>query len=136
MISINKCIFSGRLGKKPEIKFTKHGTAAMSLDICVVDRVKDGDQWKDKISWVKAVIYGKRAEFFSYLDKGSLVMIESRLQTGQYEDKSGRTVHVTEYIADHVVADKPIDAMSGGFNQKPIPEQFNPSTTIEDDLPF
>lgn len=134
MSSVNLCVFTGRLGKRPEIKYTNSGTAVMALDLCVVDRVKNGDQWQDKTNWIKAIIYGKRAEFFNFLDKGSLVTIQSRLSTRSYQDKQGKTVYVTEFIADHVVADKP--SQSQPEQKESSQPEFNTTTPIEDDLPF
>ena|GEM_PF-6958415 len=40
---------------------------------------------------------------FDYLTKGSLVYIEGKLKTGNYEDKEGMKRYVTEVVADQLI---------------------------------
>ena len=37
-----------------------------------------------------------------YITKGSLVAVEGRIQTRNYDDKDGKRVYVTEVVADSV----------------------------------
>ena len=48
-------------------------------------------------------VFGRQAENCErFLDKGRLVGIQGRLQTGSYKDKDGKTVYTTDVIADRV----------------------------------
>jgi single-strand DNA-binding protein len=46
------------------------------------------------------VVFGKTAEFVAnYLDKGSLIYIDGRLQTRSWEDRDGVKKYTTEIVA-------------------------------------
>ena len=43
---------------------------------------KESDQWIEQVEWHSVVLFGKQAENASkYLDKGSRVFVEGRIQT-------------------------------------------------------
>ena len=82
------------------------------------------------------VIWGKTAETVTaYLQKGSLVLVEGRLETRSWDDKSGAVRRVTEIIAESVqFGPRPImsDAPAPHAVQKPKP----PATSTDDDVPI
>ena len=97
-MSINKVILTGRLGQDPELRNTTTGKAVATFSLAVTDNYN-----REVTHWLNVVVWNKQAENCSaYLSKGSLVGVEGRIQTRNYENKEGRKVYVTEVVADRV----------------------------------
>lgn len=102
--SLNKCMIIGHLGEDPSLRHTQSGTAVVNLSIATNHRIKRGDQWEDAVSWHRAVAWGKTAEACGeYLNKGSQVYLEGRLETKSWQDDSGVKRWVTEIICSEVI---------------------------------
>ena len=94
--SVNKVMIVGRIGQKPELKYTANQSAVTNLSVATTESLKDKE---DKTEWHRVVLFGKTAEFVcNYLDKGSLVYVEGRLQTRSW-DKNGQKMYTTEIVA-------------------------------------
>ena len=138
MSSVNKVIAIGRVGKKPEVRFTGGGQAVANFSIACNEKYKgkDGSD-KETTTWLKISVWGKLAELCGqYLDAGRLVYIEGTLQNRDY-DKDGIKRTSTEVVAREVVflsspKDRPqaSAAQDDGFGPPPAPF---PS---DDDMPF
>ncbi len=104
--SVNKAILVGRLGQKPELKYTTSQMAVVNLSVATTESRKDRDgNYKDETEWSRVVVFGKTAEFVAnYLDKGALVYVEGRLQTRSWENKDGVKMNTTEVIANAVTS--------------------------------
>lgn len=111
--SVNKAILVGRLGQKPELKYTASQMAVVNLSVATTDSRKDRDgNYKDETEWSRVVVFGKTAEFVAnYLDKGALVYVEGRLQTRSWENKDGVKMSTTEVVANAVTS---LGSGSGG----------------------
>ncbi len=97
-MSINKAILTGRLGKDVELRYTPNGKAVATFSLAVTDSFN-----REVTHWLNVVVWGKSAEnCANYLSKGSLVGVDGRIQTRNYENKEGRKVYVTEIVADRV----------------------------------
>lgn len=98
---MNKCLFIGRLTKDPEVTYTQGAEPlAIAHYTLAVDRrfKKDGQPTAD---FPRFVAFGKSAEFAEkYFHKGMKVAIETRVQTGSYEDKDGKTVYTTDFVVE------------------------------------
>ena len=98
---INNVTLIGRLGKDVELKYTKSGLAVASGTLAVSRRfqTKNGER---EVDWINFVIWRKAAETFAnFTHKGSLVGLEGRIQTRNYENKQGQRVYVTEVIVEN-----------------------------------
>ena len=98
MSNINRSVLIGRLTKQPELRITQNSKSVTTFTIAV-------DRWgKEKeADFIDIVAFEKTAEAVcKYLDKGSLVGIEGRIQTRSYETKDGQKRKVFEIIADNV----------------------------------
>ncbi|HKV79329.1 MAG TPA: single-stranded DNA-binding protein, partial [Candidatus Sulfotelmatobacter sp.] len=63
---------------------------------------RSGERQK-KTEWHRIVVWSKLAEICQqYLKKGSLIYIEGRLQTREWEDKSGQKRSTTEVVASEM----------------------------------
>lgn len=105
MRGVNKVILIGNLGRDPEIRYTRDGTAVANLNIATSDSWKDSDgQRQERTEWHRVVAWDKLAEIAKeYLAKGKQVYIEGRLQTRSWEDKDGHKRYTTEVRADQMV---------------------------------
>jgi single-strand DNA-binding protein len=105
MRGVNKVILVGNLGRDPEVRYTKDGTAVANLNLATTETWNDGSgQRQERTEWHKVVAWGKLAEIAKeYLSKGKQVYIEGRLQTRSWEDKEGVKRYTTEIKADQMV---------------------------------
>ena len=97
---INRAVLTGRLTKDPELRTTQSGLSVVSFNLAVDRPFKDnnGNYGADFIS---CVIWRKAAEnFCNFTSKGSLVGIDGRIQTRNYQDNDGKTVYVTEVLVE------------------------------------
>ncbi|MBE0425289.1 MAG: single-stranded DNA-binding protein [Nitrospirae bacterium] len=82
----NKIILIGNLTKDPELRYTPQGTPVASFRLAVNYRYKQSDQMKQETMFIDNVVFGRQAETCSkYLNKGSAVLVEGRLQQRRWE---------------------------------------------------
>lgn len=120
---INRAVLTGRLTRDPELRYTTSGTAVVSFTLAVDRqfRNQNGDRDAD---FVNCVIWRKSAENFSnFTHKGSLVGVEGRIQTRNYENQQGNQVYVTEVVVDNFALLEP--RQNGGMNQGGQQQPFN-----------
>lgn len=99
---INRAILTGRLTKDPEIRQSQSGVPVATFNLAVNRAFadKNGERGAD---FINCVTFKKQAENVSqFLNKGSLVGVDGRIQTRSYENKEGRTIYVTEIVCDSV----------------------------------
>jgi single-strand DNA-binding protein len=91
-MSVNKVILVGRLGRDPETRYTGGGQAVANFSVATDETYKDKNGERQKrTEWHKIVVWGKQAEIAQqYLKKGSLVFIEGRIQSREWQDKEGQ----------------------------------------------
>jgi len=103
-MNLNKVFLIGRLTKDPELKNLPSGKNLCQVSIAT-DRFytgKDGNK-KQETEFHNIILFGRLAEIASqYLKKGSLVFIEGRLRTRNWEDESGNKKSRTEIIAERI----------------------------------
>lgn len=97
---LNRALLVGRLTRDPELRRTGGGKAVTSFSLAVERNFKSDDQEAD---FINCVCWGKIAENTErYCSKGSMVSIDGRIQTRNYDNSQGQKVYVTEVIADSV----------------------------------
>ena len=98
---INRVVLVGRLTRDPELRYTANGAAVASFTVAV-NRQFTNSQGEREADFINCVIWRKAAENFSnFTNKGSLVGIDGRLQTRNYENQQGQRVYVTEVVVDN-----------------------------------
>lgn len=102
-MSVNKVILVGRLGRDPETRYTSGGQAVANFSVATDESYKDRNGERQKrTEWHKIVVWGKQAEIAQqYLKKGSLVFIEGRIQSREWQDKEGQKRTNFEIIASN-----------------------------------
>ena len=101
---LNKVMLIGRLGRDPEMRFTPQGDAVTTMSVATTRTWRDGDKQEHKeTEWHTVVAWRKLAEACNnHLHKGSLVYIEGRNHTRQWEDDQQVKHRRTEVIAEEV----------------------------------
>lgn len=134
---MNKIFLSGRITRDITLNVTQNGNEIVNNCIAV-ENGKDA-QGNRLTTFVNFSAYGQQARFLeSYAQKGSLVLIEGRINVSTYE-KNGQTVVNTSVIAERT------ELMSGSKTanepkqeqqpQQPKAKPYNP-TVDDEDLPF
>ena len=103
-MNLNKVIIVGNVTQDPEIRTIPSGTQVANYSVATNRFSKDQDGQKQQFTeYHNIVAWGKLAEISSqYLNKGSLVMIEGRLQTRNWEGQDGVKRYKTEIVAENM----------------------------------
>lgn len=97
---INNVTLIGRLTKEPELRYTSSGTAVATFTLAV-NRTYTNESGQREADFINCVLWRKAAETFcNYTNKGSLVGINGRIQTRNYENQQGQRVYVTEVVVE------------------------------------
>ncbi|MCP4201849.1 MAG: single-stranded DNA-binding protein [bacterium] len=101
MRGLNKVQIIGNLGRDPDIRYTRSGTCVANCSVAVNEQwTKDGEK-QERVEWVRCVLWNKVGEIAEkYLHKGDQIYFEGRLQTREWEDKSGNKRQTTEVNVD------------------------------------
>ena len=88
---MNTAVFAGRVGQDAELNYTKSGTAVASFSMAI-DNGKDKEGQKRPATWIKAVLWEKRAESLSpYIKKGIVVIVSGPVSTEAWISKQDGT---------------------------------------------
>ena len=142
---VNKVILVGNLGQKPDMKYTQSNTAVANLSLATSESWKDKDSGdlKTKTEWHRVVYFGKLAEIAEqFLDKGSKVYVEGKLQTRKWQDQAGNDRYTTEVLGQELtMLDSRGDSSGSSFennNSGMSEEDVNQDNGefSEEDIPF
>ena len=98
---MNKVVLIGRLTKDPDLRYTSGGIAVTRFTLAV-DRGFKGQDGEKQTDFIPIVVWRGAAESCAkYLQKGRLVAVAGRIQTGYY-DKDGQRHYTTDVVADEV----------------------------------
>ncbi len=144
---INKAIIIGNLGGDPEIRYTQSGTPVASFTVATTEKWKGQDgQMQESTEWHRIVAWQRLAEICNeYLNKGSKVYIEGKIQTRKWQDQSGNDRYTTEIVAREMKmlsskgsgSSQTGEAGGGQYEQSfPEPPQGGGYGGTGDDVPF
>lgn len=98
---INRVVLTGRLTKDVELSYTPTGVPSARFTLAVNRTFKTEGQ--PEADFINIQVWRKQAEnAANFLNKGSLVGIDGRIQTGSYEGQDGKRVYFTNVVADSV----------------------------------
>lgn len=135
---INKVILIGNMGKDPELRQVGDSSVC-SFPLATSEKYTDRKGIKqEKTEWHNIVCWGKTADIAArYLDKGSKVYIEGKIQTNKWEGQDGKKNYKTEIKCNS------LQFLSGGKDSDKGPdnrdtnyEANNPAAPADEDLPF
>lgn len=131
-MAINKVVLTGRLTKDAELRSTASSNDVTSFTVAV-----DGIN-KDSTNFINCVAWNTQAKFITtYCKKGSLVAIDGRLQTRNFDRRDGSKATVTEVIVERVENYSPKENTQEEQvfnNEAPVVANDNPFEDSE--LPF
>lgn len=97
---INNVVVVGRLTRAVDLRYTSNGTAYASFTLAV-DRDFKNQNGERETDFINCAMWRKPAEnLANYTKKGSLIGIEGRIQTRNYDNQQGQRVYVTEVLAE------------------------------------
>ncbi len=144
-MSLNKVILIGRLGKDPETRYMPNGDAVCNFSIATSESWKDqSGQKKERTEWHAITLYRKLAEIaVKYLQKGSLVYLEGKIQSRKYTGKDGIERIAYEIVCSEMkMLGSKAEGGEGQHNPPPPPQARQqpaapvPQDDIDDDVPF
>ena len=114
-ISINNCVFMGRLTGEPEMRYTRSNKPVTTFRIAVSRRSS-----ADVTDFIPCVTYGAQAEFVSqWFQKGTLAIVIGQLTSHMWTDKNtGKTRVDYEIQCDNVQFG---ETKKHVFNEKNLP---------------
>jgi len=102
-MNLNKVFVIGNLTRDPESRTLPSGQMVSNFGLAT-NRVwfdANTKEKKQQVEFHNIVAFGKLAEICNqYLKKGTMAMIEGRIQTRSWQDQSGTTKYRTEIIAE------------------------------------
>ena len=138
---MNKVVLVGRLTAKPELRYTSQNTALLRFSVAV-NRPFANAEGKREADFINVVAWRKQAETIAkFFDKGNLIAIEGRLQTGSYDDKEGNKRYTMDVALENFEFVEGKNSKSSSDNNYDYPEptpydyQNNNKVNVEDD-PF
>lgn len=139
MASLNKVFIIGHLGNDPEIKTMQSGDRVANFSVAATESWKDKStgERKERTEWLRVVVFnqGLIKVCENYLNKGSKVYIEGRIETRSWE-KDGQKQYATEvvlrpYQGDIILLDK-----KGEEPTKQSMAAVHGGDAFEDEIPF
>ena len=99
---MNRVMLIGRLTTKPELRYTSSNLPYTRFAIAI-NRTFNNAQGQRETDFINITVWRKQAEnVCNFLDKGSLVSVEGRLQTNNFTDKDGNKKYSMDVVADSV----------------------------------
>ena len=133
---MNKVVLIVRLTRDPELRYTSSNIPSATFSLAV-NRPFQNQNGVREADFINIVMWRKQAETAKkYLTKGSLISIEGRIQTRNYDGADGKKVYVTEVVADNFE----FLETKGQKSNAPMPDVSNdieytdaPSTNVSDE---
>lgn len=142
MKSINKAILIGHVGKQPEIRYTQGGAPVANFSLATNEYwTSNTGEKQSRTEWHKIVAWAKLAEVCQeYVQKGSYLYVEGRIQTRSYDDRDGVKRYVTEIRAFEIglLDRRPGGGMEAAGGEPPI-DSLPPEPSSgggDDEVPF
>ena len=127
---MNKIILVGRLTKDPEVRSTSAGFSTSNFTVAVNRNFKNKEGNYDA-DFLPCVAFRQTADFVSkFFKKGSMISLEGRVQTRNYDAQDGTKRYVTEVVVENV-------EFVGGKNEGSSSNAYTdtPSTADVDEMP-
>ena len=155
---INRVVLVGRLTKDIELRKTNSNISTCTFTLACNRRYSSSQNGGPTADFINCVAWRQSADFLAqYASKGSIVGVEGRITTRNYEGQNGR-VYVTEVTCDSVqliggnrnagtTAPQPqasshqtfTPSAEAGFSGNDFEDDFSNTPSLDissDDLPF
>ncbi len=135
-MNLNKAFVLGNVTKDPEVRAMPSGQQVVNFSIATNRFYTDqAGQKKQDAEFHNIVAFGKLADTISkYVNKGSLILIEGRIKTRNWDNSAGVKQYKTEIIAENLQLGPRMQGgtSTGGQYQKPYQAPArNAATTVK-----
>ena len=125
IMSVNKIILLGNVGKDPEVRYFDNGGSVANFTLATTERgytAANGTQVPDRTEWHNIVLWKSLAGIAEkYVKKGSKIYLEGKIRTRSYDDAAGNKRYITEIWGDNLeLLDRKSDAP--GATAVPFPQ--------------
>ena len=105
MKGLNKVTLIGNLGNNPNVQTLEGNVKVAKFSLATTESYKDSNgQNQSSTDWHNIVLWRGLADLSEkYLHKGSLIYVEGKIKTRNYDDKDGQKKYVTEIVAEQVI---------------------------------
>jgi single-strand DNA-binding protein len=139
MRGVNRVVLIGNLGRDPDLQYLEGNIAVAKFPLATTETFKDkSGNLVSQTEWHTVVLWRGLAELAQkYLHKGSLVFIEGRLRTRNWEDKDKNRRFSTEIVGDNLVMlDKRKDNGTETFHPAETQQDTNTTNFSSTDLNY
>ncbi|AGF75773.1 single-stranded DNA-binding protein [Bartonella vinsonii] len=149
---LNKVTLIGRLGANPESKTMTSGAEIVNFRMATSESYTDKktNQKVEKTEWHSVVVFNPHLAKIAlqYLNKGSKVYIEGKLQTRKWKDKNGYDRYSTEIVLPHFKGELYLLDAKKEQSASPTPSSITSQSyaiasgasdygkSVNDDIPF
>ncbi|VFU07885.1 single-stranded DNA-binding protein [Methylocella tundrae] len=152
MTGVNKAILIGHLGRNPDIRHNRAGDQIATFSLATSEswRDKATGERKDRTEWHNVVVFDENIckVVEQYLKKGSLVYLEGKIRTREYDGKDGIKRRATEIVLERFRGE--LQMLTSQSNRPPPAEDADAygttstrteadksiSEAINDEIPF
>ena len=137
---LNRIILSGRLPRDPELRRTQSGTPVASFSLAVNRDFKDKATGETPVDFIDVVAWRHTGEFAAnYFTKGSMAVVEGRLQIRNWTDREGGKRRTAEVVASNIyfgdsAKKKSAPAPAANADSTPPASEFD--ADADGELPF
>ena len=134
---MNKVFLIGRLTRDPELRYTSSNLPVATFTVAV-NRNFANQAGEREADFINIVVWRKQAENVkNYLNQGSQVAIDGRLQTRSYDGEDGKKRYVTEVQVERIeFLGSKSDGQTETKESNPYEEFGNAIEISDDELPF
>jgi len=134
-MSLNNCVFSGRLGRDSETKYLPNGTAVLEFSLAV------DSGWGDRKTswWLNCAMFGERGEKLKqYLTKGAQIAVIGQFTPRPYTTKDGaEKISMDLRVAEvEMFGSKSDSGQSHSAPARSAPAAKAPAFDEDEDIPF
>ena len=137
---LNRIILSGRLTRDPELRRTQSGIPVASFSLAVNRDFKDKATGETPVDFIDIVAWRHTGEFAAnYFAKGSMAVVEGRLQIRDWTDREGGRRRTAEVVASNIyfgssAKKKSAPAPAANTDAPPTASEFE--SDVDSELPF
>lgn len=137
---MNRCTFTGNLGRDPEVRALANGDRMCNLSLAVTERWKDkSGERKERTEWVPVVVWGPLVDVCErWLTKGSKVLVAGKWRTRKWTGQDGQDRYSTECVMQGPECVLEMLGNTKGAGAPRQPARPDPQAPLDDfdDIPF
>lgn len=159
VLSLNKAMLIGNVGKDPEIRVTQDGKELATFPLATTEtwRDKNSGEKKEKTEWHRIVVFVPALVNIikNYVHKGTKLFVEGSLQTREWNDQPGTKKYTTEVIlqsftgtlmilsskkdqkdSSFITSQTSEQSSNGAESKQSDDNQYEVEEEIDDEIPF